>query len=219
VTTPIELPRPPDPPRLLEPAAVVEPPLRDMPAPSTPEITDWEVVRTARDTAPSNAPLLGRAMDIAMRDERAGSLLQGERVVVLGVARLLDRKSEAPATVLVAYDYERARSIEIELSGGDEAMRVAEVVESDHQPSPSDEEIDRAVRIARERVGNLLEPDWTVNALLTSSVSAGDRHFGQRMIVVVFGPADERLPRVRCLVDLGRDEAVGLHVRAVTGVE
>ncbi len=219
MTEPMELPPPPEPARLLEPAAIVEPRLQDMPPPPTPDISEWELVTTERYAPPSLEPLMARARDAAVRDERVEALLRGERVVVLGAAQQLDRKSDGPATVIVAYDYERARSIEIELTGPEEAMQVAHVAESEHQPSLSDDEIDRAIRIARTRAGEHVQSDWPANALLTSSVSAGDRYFGRRLVVVVFGPADERLPRVRCLVDLGREETVGLHVRVVTGVE
>ena len=75
-----------------------------------------------------------------------------------------------------------------------------------------DEEIERAIRLARERAGAHLDDGWTANALLASGVGVGERYYGQRRLVVVFGPADERLPRVRALVDLARNEVVGVDV-------
>jgi hypothetical protein len=215
-----ELSRPPGPERLLEPPAILEPRLRGMPPAPGGEIGDWEPVASEERPLAATADLTTAARDAALADDRVRGLLGGERTTVLGASQLLDEKGDeredgdtTPTTVLIAYDYDRARAIEIRLRGQCDAMRVEEVTESDHQPSPSDEEIERAIRLARERAGAHLDDGWTANALLASGVGVGDRYHGQRRLVVVFGPADERLPRVRALVDLARDEVVGVDVR------
>lgn len=220
MTEPIALPRPPAPSPLAEPSAIVEPHLRGMPPPPGAEITDYEIVAGERTTLRSEESYLVRARDAAMQDEKARAVLSGEPVVVLGAAELVDQKSrEYTPTVLIAYDYAIARSYEIALDSDGETLRVSDVRESDTQPSPSDAEIERAIGLARGQADQYLERDWTANALLASGVSPGDRYFGRRLLVVVFGPADERLPRVRCLVDLSSGDVLGMDVHAPTGEE
>jgi hypothetical protein len=154
--------------------------------------------------------------------DQARAVVEGPRTAVLGASQLVDDKEyeQRPRTVVVLYDYEQGNAIEVVV--GEEAgagePRVESVEPTDRQPSLSDQEIERAITLAREadRVAPHLSEEWVANALLTSDVSPGDQYYGQRRVVVVFGPAEERLPRVRVLVDLATNAVLGMDVRSDT---
>jgi hypothetical protein len=213
-----KLPRPPSVVARREFPAVIEPALRDIPENLEPEIeSGFKVVEGERHDLAAEGRLVGAARDVALADERVQSVLGDGRFAVIGVSRRLDDKERREAlTVLVAYRYGDGRAVEVTLSG-DEELRVADVQEVDYQPPPSDEELERAIALARggRGVAELLADGWEATVILTSDVEVGDRHYGRRRFIVGFGPADERQPRLRALVDLGSERTIAVDVASV----
>lgn len=208
------LTRPPHLSGLAEPPATIEPRLRDIPEFPGPDLEDVIRPVDAGTTAPPVTEAFARlAREVAFADDRLRDLLGDERHVVIGVSRRVDDKDRRDAaTVVVVYAYERARPIEAWLAGEEDELQVTEVIEADYQPAPADDEVARAIELARShgRIGEALAEDFEATAILTSAVDAGDLHHGTRRFVVGFGPADERLPRIRALVDLGTEEVLAV---------
>jgi hypothetical protein len=209
----------PKPPRALvraEFAAVIEPALRDIPEFPGPDVeSDAESVDVERAEDAQREELLHLARKAALADERVQRLLGEGRYSVIGVSLRDDNKErrEPPRAVLVAYRYEEERAVEVWLDvGGRGDVTVAEVLEVDYQPPPSEEEIERAIEIARGGgAAEGLEDDFEATAILASDVEPGDRHHGRRRFAVGFGPPDERMPRIRALVDLGAEAVLALY--------
>lgn len=212
------LPQPPTAPPLQEPPAIIEPPLRDLPPPPGGEIEQWEAVESERRPAAPAEELMEVARRALLAHDQARAVVEGARTIVMGASQLVDDKEyeQRPRTTVVLYNYEQGKATEVVL--GEEAgePRVESVEPTDWQPSLSDQETERAITLAREadRVAPHLSEEWVANALLTSDVSPGDQYYGQRRVVVVFGPPEERLPRVRVLVDLATDAVLGMDVHS-----
>jgi hypothetical protein len=206
-----KLPRPPTFGVRREFSAIIEPALRDIPDSPDVEIEGGaEVVQSERHDLFGDDELL-RARDAALGDERVQRLLVDQRYSVIGASRRFDDKERRePSTVVVVYRYGDQRTVEVWLEGDREELRVSDVVEADYQPAPSDEEIAYAIELARggRGVAEHLVDDYEATALLTSDVEPGDLHYGSRRFVVGFGPADERQPRVRVLVDVGAERVL-----------
>jgi hypothetical protein len=210
----------PRPPRVLarqEFPAVIEPPLRDIPESAEPDIEGgFTVLQTERHDLDAQDRLLRVAREVALADERVQSVLGDRRFVVIGVSRRLDDKERRePVSVLLAYCYDDGRSVEVTLVGQEaDEVRVSDLQEVDYQPPPADEELERAIALARGARGvpEQLSDGWEATAILASDVAPGDLHYGRRRFVVGFGPADERLPRIRALVDLSAERVVGVDV-------
>jgi hypothetical protein len=208
------LPRPPRVPALAEFPAVVEPALVDIDEPPDSGIQGYELIWSRPSPPPET--LLDAATEVGLADERVRRLLADKRYAVLGSSTLLDRKDGPPAALMMVYSYSDEQTYRIRLEVRDGEVLVDDVEALDEQPPASDEEIERAVGIAREAadVRPHLAADYAAMALLTSSVQQGDEHYGRRRVVVSFGPADERLPRVRALVDLGAEEVLSVSTRS-----
>jgi hypothetical protein len=214
------LPRPPRvPPALQEFPAVVEPPLRDIDDPPETLIEGFELVesQSPRVAVPATTEMADPFREAVFADERIQRLLVDKRHAVLGASRLLDDKErEVPASLLLLYSYTDERTYRVWLEGEGGDVRVRDIEELDQQPPASEEEIQRAIDIARtaDDVESRLAEGFEATALLASSVEPGDRHYGRRRVAVGFGPPDERLPRVRVLVDLGTEEVLAVDFRS-----
>jgi hypothetical protein len=210
------LPRPPRfPATLQEFPAVVEPPLRDIDDPPETTIEGFELVEGQRAALPDATELVDTFREAAFADDRVRDLLADKRYRVLGASRLVDDKErETPTSLLLLYSYSDEQTYRVWLSDDGRDRRVQDIEEVDQQPPASDEEIERAIEIARG--SGDVEPHvvdgYEATALLTSSVEPGDQHYGHRRVVVRFGPPDERLPRVRTLVDLGTEEVLAVDI-------
>jgi hypothetical protein len=188
------------------------------------EPDEVEAFESDRTSLGPSEQLIAAASDVALADERLRQRLEGHRHRTLGVSlRDSGKEDEAEAVVLVIWDYDGRVSLEVEMTGSEAELRVTDIRADDQQPAPSDEEIALAISIARadERVLRELEEDFESMAILASSVEPGDRHYGERRLDVGFGPSDERMPRVRALVDLGQERvlAVGCSPRPMIAPE
>ena len=188
-------------------------PLRGMPEwPGPPLEHEPEVFEA--EVSEQSGELLARAQALVEGDERVQKHFAGRRYAWLG-ACALDSKDEGSASALVvAFDYERNVAVEVEVHGEGGALRVSEVNEAAYHPAPSDEEVERAIGLAREdrRVAGHLEGELEASGLLVSDVEQGDRHHGTRRIEIDFCEPEERLPRVRAIVDLSNERVLGVQV-------
>lgn len=210
-----QLPRPEREPLRAEPPPVIEPPLRDIPEYDGMEIEGGlKPFRSEPLRPPVDDQLARQVRDVAFADERVQQALDDRRHVVIGVSPRDDDKERCiPATLLVAYRYDDEQTLEVWLEGEDEDLQVADVIEVDYQPAPADEELARAIELARAHrwLGPMITEGFEATVILTSDVGPGDRHYGRRRFIVGFGPADERQPRLRALVDLGADEVLAVE--------
>lgn len=212
-----KLPPPGREPLRAEAPAVIEPPLRDIPEFDGLEVDGgFEPFESERLRAPVDQELARRVREVSFADERVQRALGEARHVVIGVSRRVDDKDRrTTATLLVAYRYDDERAVEVWLDGEDGELQVADVVEADYQPAPADEEVERAIELARghRRLAGAIADDHEATVILASDVGPGDEHYGRRRFVVGFGPPDERAPRIRALVDLGAGEVLGVDLR------
>ncbi len=201
----IHLPPPPDRPGLPELPPVVHPALRELPAPAAGEVP-VEVLADAHH--PDRAAREPDILAVLLADERVRGALRGHRYAYLGAGPVDDHKGAEAQVRALLYDYTAGRPLEITLRG--DGPSVAAVGEGTGQPALSGAEAERAVALARAHPGvaGRLGPGDVPMVLLTSDVGEGDRHHGRRRAYVGFGPPDERLPRVRVIVDLGEERVV-----------
>ncbi|HEX5989314.1 MAG TPA: hypothetical protein VFY75_03755 [Solirubrobacterales bacterium] len=207
-----EIPRPTRAGAVEVPAPLIEPPLREMP--------EWPGAQLERDPEPFEVEpgddiegLVARAQEVAQADPRVREHLGGGRVAWIGAGVLDAKDDEGPSAVAVAFDYDRSLAVEVRLAGKDGNFEVIDVADVAYHPAPSDEEIARATELARSdrRVAEQLSEELESTAILVSDVEQGDRHYGSRRIEIGFGRADERLPLIRALVDLGEERVLGVH--------
>jgi hypothetical protein len=211
----LELPRPPVPPLLGEHPAVVEPALREMPPFQGVEVSEARPVDIRDGDERAFAELAARAREVALADARVRESLGDRRYAVIGVTRADAKRIREARLTLVIHCYDDGLTYEVGLDERDGEPVVRDVSTSDYQPALSDEEVEEAIGLARghRMVVDRLEEGFAAHTLLTSAVEPGDEHHGRRRVSVVFGPPDERLPRVHAVVDLGSRNLVWVAER------
>ena len=207
-----QVPRPPKLRRVYEPAPSIHPPLRGMPDWPGPPL-DKEPETFEPELTERYADLAARALEAAQSDERVREHLGDRRHEWLGASVREDKEREVPLALAVAFDYDRNVAVEVVLEGTAESLRVASVEDAAYHPPPSDGEVRRATEMARadRRVTGRISDDLESTAILVSDVEQGDRHHGTRRIEIGFSHPEERLPRIRALVDLTEDRVLGVH--------
>ena len=140
--------------------------------------------------------------------------LVGERYVNIGISKIEQRK-ESDSYLLVAYNYQSNRAVEVSF---DCKLNLKKVEEANYQPAPTNEEIRRAVALARndERIRPYLSEEMTGGGILTHILDREDPNCGTRLLDVRIGYDDERLPIVRALVNLGEDRVVAAGLVQIT---
>lgn len=208
-----ELPRPPSVPVVGEHPAVIEPALRDLPE-FRAEIAVGEAepvkVRRVKDDW---ARLEAAALEAAQTDERFRELVADRAHTLIGVSRLDRKRAKPRELVLVAYCHDDGLSYETRLREEGDGLRVRSVRASSHHPAPSDAEVEQALALAsgHRLVRDRLDEGYDGHVLCVSDVEPGDENHGRRRFSVVFGPADERLPRIHAVVDLGSERLLWVH--------
>lgn len=207
-----ELEQPPKVPRLEMIRPVIEPAIRDIPEFDGTDF-EVEVVDVERGEEMVSEELRDRAIELALGHDRLREAIAGKAHVVLGVSSLDGKRTKERALTVVVHVYEDAATYEVLVVGEGDALEIRDVTQSEFQPGPSDDEIQRAIEIARtdDRVARQLADDFFAEALLVSVVEPGDEHYGRRRFSVVFGPPEERLPRVNAVVDLLDGSVVSAH--------
>jgi hypothetical protein len=207
----IRIPLPPRDSRIQDFPPVIDPALRDIPEYDGPlgDSTAQVVESVPVEGQPELEQLRHAAEETALNDERVQRRL-GDRYEVIGVSLIEAKAARSFTPLLVIYNYDENTTVEVSLTGGSD-MEVIDVATTNNQPAPTDKEIERAIRLARDdhRIAGSLADEFEAVASLASAVDTGDRYQGRRCFAVGFGPADERLPRVRALVDLTRERVLG----------
>ena len=202
-----ELPYPPTVPVTGEHPAIIEPALRDLPEfRAEIPVGDAEPVKVRR-VKDDWAQLEASALEVAHTDERFRELVADRSHTVIGVSRLDRKRRKTRELLLVAYCHEDGLTYETRLREGSDGLRVRSVRASTHHPAPSDAEVEQALALAsgHRMVRDRLDEGHDGHVLLVSDVEPGDENHGRRRFSVVFGPADERLPRIHAVVDLGSE--------------
>lgn len=207
-----QIPRPPRAREVYDPPPIIDPPLRGMPEwPGPPLEAEPEPFEV--ESMDPFGELPARALETAREDDRVREHLGGRRHEWLGASVRGDKEGERRSAVVVVFDYERNVAVEVALEDAGDGLRVTSVDDAAYHPAPSDEEIRRATEMARgdRRVAAQLSDELEATAILVSDVEQGDRHHGARRIEIGFGHPEERLPRIRALVDLTEERVLGVH--------
>jgi hypothetical protein len=199
------------PPRLLqhgELAPVIEPALRGVPAFDGPPPDHLEPFESEEASPAVSAELLERARETVLAHGGVREHLDGERFEWIGVSardeKALEDGDEAPLLAIL-YSYDRNRAIEVRLDASGE--KVHDVSIEAYQPPATDEEVRRAVELARShpRLAESVTEDLVGTAILMDAANAVGRRFDVR-----FGCPSERLPRFMATVDLSREAVVSV---------
>jgi len=197
------------PPRVLphgELPPVIEPALRGVPAFDGPAPDQFEPFESDELPPVVSPESLERIREMVLAHETVREQVGGGRLEWIGVSVLDDKAAEDGVESLllaILFSYDRNRAIEVRLDRDGE--KVHDVSVQEYQPPPTDEEIRRAVELARSdpRLAEQLSDNLVGTALLVGS--PGSNH---RMFDVRFGCASERLPRFMAAVDLSREAVV-----------
>jgi hypothetical protein len=188
---------------------VIEPPLRDLRPPETPvQAEQWEPVSSGPLEIQNQLTeeLAQRAQDTVLDTEEVRQVLDDKRYIAIGASLLEDRIENTISLVFILYNYTDNLAVEVSLD--EYGQEVTEVMEARYQPPPLQEEIDRAIQLAREDsrlATRYLSEHFEGTALLVSSVDPEDPYYNHRQFDVRFGRPDERLPRYGALVDLSTE--------------
>jgi len=208
------------PPRLIphgEPAAVIEPPLREIESFRPPEaVEEWEPFESAATEVGVTQELTSKARAAVMADERVGRLLADKRYVAIGASLRDvsdDSKGERKSLLFVLYEY--TENIVVEVTLDRTAERVTGVATVYYQPPPVREEIEEAVALARhdQHLAERLTEEMEGFAIVVSPVDPEHPHYRHRLLDVRFLCPSDRLPRYLALVDLSTQTVL----RAGTG--
>jgi hypothetical protein len=200
------------PPQLLplgEPLPIIEPPLRDLRPPDTPEqVEQWEPVSSGPLEIQNQLTreLAQRAQDTVLGSEEVQQMLDNKRYIAIGASLREDRVENTTWLVFILYNYTDNLTIEVSLD--ENGQEVIEVREARYQPPPLQEEIDQAIQLAREdsRLATRhLSDDLRGTAIVVSSVDPEDPYYNHRQFDVRFGRPDKRLARYEALVDLSTE--------------
>jgi hypothetical protein len=191
---------------------VIEPPFRNHRPPSTQEIEEWEAFRSS--PLEENAGLLtddfaARIRETALYHEAVRRMLDGKRHVSIGASLRQDKaEGGTPVALFVIYVYDDDDTIEVLLDGS--SLELIKVAAAKYQPAPVQEEIDRAIRLARlhENLANRVDDGLEGSAILITRADPRDSLAGHRLLDVRFGCPDERLPRYAALVDLSTETVI-----------
>lgn len=193
---------------------VIEPPFRDQRPPYEQEAEEWEAVESSPipedELMVLSDELQARVRRAALQDERVRELVVDKRTVVIGASLRESKDPEQPATIVfVLYSYDDNQAIEVWLEGDD--MEVTEVSTANYQPALLQEEIERALELARrhENLAGRLSDELVGMAIQVTVDDPLDPRYNHRLFDIRFGCADERLPRYQALVDLSTEEVIG----------
>jgi hypothetical protein len=188
---------------------VIEPPLRDLRPPDTPEQTEqWEPVSRGPLEIQNQLTedLAERASDTVLGTEEVRQVLDDKRYIAIGASLREDRVENTTSLAFILYNYTDNLAVEVSLD--ENGQEVTEVIEARYQPPPLQEEIDQAIQLAREdsRLATRSRiDDLEGTAIVVSSVDPEDPYYNHRQFDVRFGRPDERLARYGALVDLSTE--------------
>lgn len=192
---------------------VIEPPFRDQRPPYEQEAEEWELVESNpipdHELSVLTDDVLARTQEIVLNNEQIQKHLAKKRYVAIGASlRESKDRDSRPIILFVLYNYDDHQTIEVSLDH--RSLEVTDVVNATYQPAPIQEEIDRAIGLARqhERLSARLTDDLIGTAILVTVDDPGDPRHNHRLFDIRFGCADVRLPRYSALVDLDTETVI-----------
>jgi hypothetical protein len=188
---------------------VIEPALKDLKPVRLQNVAliDDEALEMVHEIQPYiSRDIYQRIYEVADKNQEFKSLLGGKRHVIIGVSKQ-EQKGKLPTYLLVAYNYDDNHSIEITFTND---LEVEEVTRTGYQPAPTNEEIERAVQLARkdERIRAFISDDMVGGGILCSPINPGDLQYGNRLLDVRIGYSNERLAVCKALVNLATDTVI-----------
>lgn len=185
----------------------------DHPEPSwTEQYDQWERVESTpiKDEPILTDELAGEAESVALEHEEVSEFI-GDRYVVIGTS--LERKLREdgePTLLVVAYDYDDDRTIEVTLEYDDGELEVMGVEQASYQPAPTGEELERSIQLAEEDewLSEQLTREFEACTMLVTSTDLDDPRRAHRLFDVRFRQPNKQLPRYMALVDLSEDSVV-----------
>lgn len=187
------------------------PPYRDDPSPPWQEdIQAWEAMESHPTVLGLTEDLLRKAQQTALRNGVVKHLLLNKRYIPIGASlrNTSDRHKGAEHLVLfLFYNYTDDLTAEVWLDH--DCQQVVRVIQVRYQPPAVDEEIEQAIRLAREdpRLADHLSDALEGTAILVQAIDCYDHsatipYYYHRLFEVRFGPPEERPPLYFALVDL-----------------
>jgi hypothetical protein len=203
------------PPRVLqhgELPPVIEPALHGVPAFDGAAPDHFEPFASEELPPAVSAELLERIRGIVLEHGAVREQLAGVRHEWIGVS-VLDEKADGDGALLaILYSYRDDQAIEVRLDR--EGEKIHDVSVLSYQPPPTEEEIQRAVELARAdpRLAQRMSDDEQLvgSAILVGSSDEDSPSFNHRRFDVRFGCPTERLPRFMAMVDLSREAVVSV---------
>lgn len=191
---------------------IIEPPFRGVARPRIEQPEEWEPFRgePIRDEFPVlTAEMAGRARALAVSEQRVAKILADKHYITIGASLRESKEADSRAEILVViYNYTDNEVVEVLLNSDN--LEVSRVNTARYQPAPVEEEIERAIRLARDADGlaKHLTDDMIGMAIQVTSDDPADPRYNHRLFDIRFGCADERLPRFVAIVDLSTNTVV-----------
>lgn len=190
---------------------IIEPPFRGAERPRIEQPDEWEAFRAgpSEEETMLTAEIASRARALAVSDHRVTELLADKRHITIGAGLRETKDGQGPKDILVViYNYTDNQVVEVRLNGG--TLEVLKVETAHYQPAPVEEEIERAIGLARraEGLAQQVTDDLVGMAIQITSENPADSRYHHRLFDVRFGCADERLPRFMAIVDLSTETVV-----------
>ncbi|MCI0376473.1 MAG: hypothetical protein L0215_02580 [Gemmataceae bacterium] len=191
---------------------IIEPPFRGVARPKTEQPEEWEAFRglpVRDDFRVLTAELTGRARALAVSEQRVAKMLADKRYITIGASLRESKEAQIRTEILVViYNYTDNEVVEVLLNGDN--LEVSRVNTARYQPAPVEEEVERAIRLARDAEGlaKHLTEDLVGMVIQVTSDDPADPRYNHRLFDVRFGCADERLPRFAAIVDLSTGTVV-----------
>jgi hypothetical protein len=192
---------------------VIEPPFRGQSPPYEQDAEEWDAVESSPvpdgELMVLTDEALARIREVALGHEDVQRLLADRRYIAIG-GTLRDSKEPGsrPSVLFILYDYTANETIEVMLER--DSLEVIDVATARYQPAPLEEEIGRAIDLARqhEKMADRLTDGLVGTAILVTFDDPRDPRYNHRLFDIRFGCPDERLPRYLALVDLSTEEVI-----------
>jgi hypothetical protein len=191
---------------------IIEPPFRGVAHPRIEQPEEWEPFRSEpiRDEfLVLTAEMAGRARAFAVSEQRVAKILADKHYIIIGASLRESKEAHNHAEILVViYNYTDNEVVEVLLNS--ENLEVSRVNTSRYQPAPVEEEIERAIRLARDvdDLAKHLTDEMVGMAIQVTFEDPADPRHNHRMFDIRFGCSDERLPRFVAMVNLSTNTVV-----------
>jgi hypothetical protein len=196
---------------------VIEPAIKELPpfVPRDVVMLDDEALNVVHEIRPHiEEEVIARIHEMAAKSKEFQKLISPKRHVIIGISKL-EPKKKPISYVLVAYNYEDNHAVEMTFS---QNLKVEKLSREDYQPAPTNEEVERAVHLARkdERICSFVNDEMVGGGILVEPNRKNDVSQDKRLIDIRIGYANERLGVCRALVNLATDTVISASCFSVT---